>query len=58
MKTLEHAGMEQSNEDAREIVQILDTLFADYRITRHLRQRLAAVKERAERIVRNTAVSS
>lgn len=57
MKGLERIGMQQSNEDAREIVQILETLFADCRISRHLRQQLAAVKERAERIVRNTEAS-
>jgi hypothetical protein len=56
VKPLDRAALAQSNEDAREIVQILDT-FADYRISRHLRERLAAVKERAKRIVRNTEIA-
>jgi hypothetical protein len=54
MKVLERSATEQSNEDAREIVQILVAAFTDCRMSLDLRQRLAAVKERAERIVRNT----
>ena len=58
MLALEHFGVEQSNEDAKEIVQILDAALAECRISLDLRQRLAAVKDRAERIVRNTEIAS
>jgi hypothetical protein len=52
--TLKRIAVQQSNEDAREILQILAAAFADCRMSLDLRQRLAAVKERAERVVRNT----
>ena len=55
IKALERISAQQSNEDAKEILQILVT-FDDYRISRYLRQQLAAIKKRAERIVRNTEV--
>ena len=58
LNTLECYAMQQSHEDAEEIVQILTAAFTDFRIPLDLRQRLAAVKERAERIVRNTAEST
>ena len=58
MTSTDHFGVQQANEDARETVQILDTAFADCRISLHLRERLNAVKERAERIVRNTEAQS
>ena len=58
MKMLERIGLEQSNEDAQEIAQILAAVFADCRMALDLRERLAAVKERADRIVRNTEATS
>ena len=53
MKALETCARQQTREDAEEIVQILAAAFADCRMSLDLRQRLAAVKERTERIVRN-----
>jgi hypothetical protein len=47
-------ALEQSNEDAREIAQILVAALADCRMSRDLRERLAAMRERAERLTRNT----
>ena len=58
MKTLAQIAAEQSREDAGEIVQILAAALADCRMSLDLRQRLAAAKERADRIVRNTEATS
>ena len=55
MKTLEKCAQHQTREDADEIVQILTAAFTDCRMSSGLRRRLEAVKERAERIVRNNA---
>ena len=57
MKALEQCAWQQTREDADEIVQILTAAAVDCRMSLDLRQRLAAVKERAERIVRNTEIS-
>jgi hypothetical protein len=55
---LEQSAVQQSNEDAREIVDILTAASTDCRMSVDLRQRLAAVRERAERITRNTALTN
>ncbi len=54
MNILERAAVQQSHEDAEEIVQILTAAIADCRMSRDLHERLGAVMERAYRIVRNT----
>ena len=58
MRPLEHSAVQQSHEDAREIVDILTAASTDCRMSLDLRQRLAAVRERTERIARNTDVGS
>lgn len=55
MRPLEHAAVQQSHEDAQEIVDILTAASTDCRMSQGLRARLTAVRERAERISRNTA---
>jgi hypothetical protein len=57
VRQLEHSAVQQSYEDAREIVDILTAASADCRMSLDLRQRLSAVRERAERIARNTEVA-
>ena len=54
MRPLECSAVQQSHEDAREIIDILTAASTDCRMARDLRRRLAAVRERAERITRNT----
>jgi hypothetical protein len=58
MNILERMGVQQAHEDASEIVTILDAAFVDCRMSQDLRERLAAVKERAVRITRNTETST
>lgn len=50
---LADSGQAQIAEDATEIGQILRTAIADCRMSRDLRERVAACLERADRIVRN-----
>jgi len=58
VRPLEQSAVCQSYEDASEIVTILTAASTDCRMSDDLRQRLAAVKERAERITRNTELPS
>lgn len=55
-RLLERSAVQQSHEDAQEIVDILTAASTDCRMSLDLRQRLTAVRERAERIARNTEV--
>lgn len=54
---LEQSAVQQSHEDAQGIVDILTAASTDCRMSKDLRQRLAAVREHAERITRNTALA-
>lgn len=50
VKLLDHGAVQQIHKGAREIMDILTAASADCRMSRDLRQRLAAAKERVERI--------
>lgn len=52
---LEQRAVQQSHEDAQKIVDVLTPASTDCPMSGNLAQRLAAVRELAERITRNTA---